>query len=418
MSDDPAKRYADIMGYKPHGHFLYKPLDANKIPLGSVGYFHRTGDWCELVNLMDKGNPEAKGYKPFRHSLEVDKVQECYWDKQSGESEVGRSSRATAEASGAMAAAPIDVSAQMKHKTSSTGSAALITGSVVRYYKLKDPFKFQIMDWVDENGAEFIKSRRQRHEIRERGLFVIMAIWVTDECAVKLTTGESSEVDLSLDLGATGIGKIGGGIGAFDKLKREDWRTYTPKQVIEDCFPLATRHQYWDSIVNTGQAENGHVVSFAGVEYSLKFLAKKRTVVCAFFLWDACCGNELIETNQPVEISQMTISLKAPKPKLENTTTIKDGTLIEQTAGEDKTAESETDSEEEDAGESVCKVIGIDDSDDEAEKENVKQQESAKIRLMEKLVQIRQIENEEQKKEELSKFLKEDPQAAAATTMQ
>jgi hypothetical protein len=33
---------------------------------------------------MEKGNPEANGYKPFRHTLEVDKVQECYWDKQSG----------------------------------------------------------------------------------------------------------------------------------------------------------------------------------------------------------------------------------------------------------------------------------------------------------------------------------------------
>jgi hypothetical protein len=125
-----------------------------------------------------------------------------------------------------------------------------------------------MMDWVDENGAEFIKSQHQRHEIRDRGLFVIMAVWVTGECAVKLTTGKNSEFDLSLDL-----------------------------------------------------------------------------------------------------------------------------------------------------GEGVCKMIGIDDSDDEAEKENLKQQEPAIKRLNEKLVQIRQIENDEQKTEEWSKFLEEDPQAAAAATM-
>jgi hypothetical protein len=340
MSDDPAKQYAEIMGYKPHGHFLYKPQVAQDIPLGSVGYFDRNEDWVQLVNLMEKGDPEAKGYGPFRHTLEVGEVKECFWDKQSGDSEVGQSSRTTAEVSGAMAAAPVDVSAQIKRSTSSTGSAGLIAGSVVRKYKLKNPFKHRIMDWVDENAAEIIKPRRLRHEIRDRGLFVIMAVWVTDECAVKLTTGKNRDIDLSMDLGATGIGKIGGGIGAYDKLSRENWSTYPAEK-----------------------AKNGYVVSFAGVEYSLKMFAKKRSV--------------------PLDLEIQTISMP------------------------------EADGEGEDAEVSVCNAFGMDDSDDEAEKEYAQQQEDAKKRVIQKIMQIRQIENEEHRKEEMRKFVKEDPQAWA-----
>ncbi|KAK1144300.1 hypothetical protein N8T08_005714 [Aspergillus melleus] len=336
MSSDPAKQYAEIMGYQPHGNFLYKPQDARDLPLGSVGYFDRNEDWVELANLMERGNPESKGYGPFRHTLQVGEVKECYWDKQSGESEVGRSSRATAEASGAMAAAPVDVSVQMKRNTSSTGSAALITGSAVRKHKLKNPFKHEMMDWVDENAAEIIKPRRRRHEIRDRGLFVIMAVWVTDECAVKLTTGKKSDVDLSLDLGATGIGKT----------------------------------------------KNGYVVSFAGVEYSLKWLAKKRSV--------------------PVDIERQTISLPVPKPR-----------PIDGTPEAQETSESEADSEGEDAGEKVCNAFGMDDSDDEAEREHTQQQEDARKAVVEKVLQIRQIENEERRKEEMIKLLKEDLQARA-----
>ncbi|KAH8428452.1 uncharacterized protein LDX57_006151 [Aspergillus melleus] len=328
---------------------------------------------------MERGNPESKGYGPFRHTLEVGEAKECYWDKQSGESEVGRSSRATAEASGAMAAAPVDVSVQMKRNTSSTGSAALITGSAVRKYKLKNPFKHEMMDWVDENAAEIIKPRRRRHEIRDRGLFVIMAVWVTDECAVKLTTGKKSDVDLSLDLGATGIGKVGGGIGAYDKLSRENWSTYPPDKT-----------------------KNGYVVSFAGVEYSLKWLAKKRSVVCAFFLWDACCENQLTKPIQPVDVERQTISLPVPKPR-----------PIDVTPETQETSESEADSEGEDAGENVCNAFGMDDSDDEAEQEHAQQQADAIKAVFEKLAQIRQIENEEQRKEEMIKLVKEDLQARA-----
>ncbi|KAE8397435.1 hypothetical protein BDV37DRAFT_289428 [Aspergillus pseudonomiae] len=108
---------------------------------------------------MEKGNPEAKGYGPFRHTLEVSKVKDCYWDKQSGEGEVGWSSRATAEVSGGMAATPVDVSVQMKRSTSSTGSAASphyrLGGA---QYKLKNPFKHEMMDWVDENTAKIYQA--------------------------------------------------------------------------------------------------------------------------------------------------------------------------------------------------------------------------------------------------------------------
>jgi hypothetical protein len=73
----------------------------------------------------------------------------------------------------------------------------------------------------------------------------------------------------------------------------------------------------------------------------------------------------------------------------------------------------EADGEGEDAEVSVCNAFGMDDSDDEAEKEYAQQQEDAKKRVIQKIMQIRQIENEEHRKEEMRKFVKEDPQAWA-----
>ncbi|KAL2835847.1 hypothetical protein BJX68DRAFT_273698 [Aspergillus pseudodeflectus] len=97
-----------------------------------------------------------------------------------------------------------------------------------------------------------------------------MGAWVTDECAIKMTSGKSQEIDLSFDLGATGIGKLGVGAGAFDKLKREGWWTYPKNEKSE-----------------------GYVVSFAGVEYSLRSLHKFRST--------------------PLKVYNETISLPPPK---------------------------------------------------------------------------------------------------------
>ncbi|OJI84628.1 hypothetical protein ASPTUDRAFT_172628 [Aspergillus tubingensis CBS 134.48] len=247
-----SKEYADIMGRETSfGTFLFIPQWFSTLRLGSVGYFDRTGEWNEITNLLEKGQAEKDGFKPFSHDLKLRDVRETHWQAGSAETETGRSSRLTTEASGAIAAAPVEASVQVKTSSSTTGSAALITSSVVRNYRFQGDFKGPIKDWVEDNAKALVE---RRSDIETQGLWAVMGAWVTDECAIKMTSGKGQEIDVSFDLGATGIGKLGAGAGAFDKLKREGWWTY-PKN----------------------EKSQGYVVSFAGVEYSLRSLHKLRS---------------------------------------------------------------------------------------------------------------------------------------------
>ncbi|PWY70785.1 hypothetical protein BO83DRAFT_363416 [Aspergillus eucalypticola CBS 122712] len=247
-----SKEYADIMGRETSfGTFLFIPQWFSTLRLGSVGYFDRTGEWNEITNLFEKEQAEKDGFKPFSHDLKLRDVRETHWQAGSAETETGRSSRLTTEASGAIAAAPVEASVQVKTSSSTTGSAALITSSVVRNYRFQGDFKGPIKDWVEDNAKALVE---RRSDIETQGLWAVMGAWVTDECAIKMTSGKGQEIDVSFDLGATGIGKLGAGAGAFDKLKREGWWTY-PKN----------------------EKSQGYVVSFAGVEYSLRSLHKLRS---------------------------------------------------------------------------------------------------------------------------------------------
>ncbi|RAH56626.1 hypothetical protein BO85DRAFT_488806 [Aspergillus piperis CBS 112811] len=247
-----SKEYADLMGRETSfGTFLFIPQWFSTLRLGSVGYFDRTGEWNEITNLLEKGQAEKDGFKPFSHDLKLRDVRETHWQAGSAETETGRSSRLTTEASGAIAAAPVEASVQVKTSSSTTGSAALITSSVVRNYRFQGDFKGPIKGWVEDNAKALVE---RRSDIETQGLWAVMGAWVTDECAIKMTSGKNQEIDVSFDLGATGIGKLGAGAGAFDKLKREGWWTY-PKN----------------------EKSQGYVVSFAGVEYSLRSLHKLRS---------------------------------------------------------------------------------------------------------------------------------------------
>ncbi|GKZ39262.1 hypothetical protein AbraIFM66950_012185 [Aspergillus brasiliensis] len=247
-----SKEYADIMGRETSfGTFLFIPQWFSTLRLGSVGYFDRTGEWNEITNLLEKGQAEKDGFRPFSHDLKLRDVRETHWQAGAAETETGRSSRLTTEASGAIAAAPVETSVQVKTSSSTTGSAALITSSVVRNYRFHGDFKGPIKEWVEDNAKALVE---RRSDIETQGLWAVMGAWVTDECAIKMTSGKGQEIDVSFDLGATGIGKLGAGAGAFDKLKREGWWTY-PKN----------------------EKSQGYVVSFAGVEYSLRSLHKLRS---------------------------------------------------------------------------------------------------------------------------------------------
>ncbi|OJJ01856.1 hypothetical protein ASPVEDRAFT_83380 [Aspergillus versicolor CBS 583.65] len=253
-----SKEYADIMGRETSfGTFLFIPQWFSTLRLGSVGYFDRTGEWNEITNLFEKGRAEADGFKPFNQDLKLRDVRETQWEAGSAETESGRSARLTTEASGAMAAAPVEASAQVKTSSSETGSAALITSSVVRNHRFQGDFKGPIKVWVEDNAKTLVDKRS---DIATQGLWTIMGVWVTDECAVKMTSGKSQEIDVSFDLGATGIGKLGAGVGASEKLKREGWWTYPKNEKSE-----------------------GYVVSFAGVEYNVRHFSRLRSTPLKVF---------------------------------------------------------------------------------------------------------------------------------------
>ncbi len=228
-----SKEYADIMGRETSfGTFLFIPQWFSTMRLGSVGYFDLTGEWNEITNLFEKGQAEKDGFTPFNRDLQLRDVRETHWQAGSAETETGRSSRLTTEASGAMAAAPVDASVQVKTSSSTTGSAALITSSLVQNHRFQGDFKGPIKDWVEDNAKTLVEKRS---DIEKQGLWAVMGAWVTDECAIKMTSGKSQEIDLSFDLGATGIGKLGAGVGASDKLKREGWWTYPKNEVCAGC---------------------------------------------------------------------------------------------------------------------------------------------------------------------------------------
>lgn len=225
-----SEQYADIMGRdSSFGTYVFKPQPFTRLRLGSVGYFDRTADWAEITNIFEPGQAEKDGFKPFTENLTLRDVTESKWEATSGETETGRSSRISTEASGAMAAAPVEGSLQVKAKKSKTGSASLVTSSTVRNHRFDSNFKDPMVDWVNNNAQKLLASRR---DIKSQGLWIVMSAFVTDEAAVKMNSGENRDIDVSMDLGATGIGKLGTSVGVFDKLQREGWWTYEKDEVI------------------------------------------------------------------------------------------------------------------------------------------------------------------------------------------
>ncbi|OGM48929.1 hypothetical protein ABOM_003119 [Aspergillus bombycis] len=360
--------YTKIMG-DGDGTFLYSPQWFSKMALGSVGYFDKSGGWREITNLMEEGRPERNGFKPFdRDGLEYDKPEPFYWEKNSSEIEKGRSSRVTTEASGAMAAAPVDASVQVKLSNSKTGSAALVTGSEVQKHGISGHPKYRMIDWVTANTTELLEHRDFGRELKQKKeLWAVAITWVTKECATNVTKGKKQEIDLSLDVGATGIGKVGGGIGLFEKLKSEGGQLFLP---VEDS--------------------KGYVVAFGGVRYVFSGgIVRKKTL------------REYRHTiSRPVP--------KAPSVSDENAPQIQTHTLnLGRWDQGQETEDDEVDAE----GGFACEVVGMSESDTEADKEDAPQVDRHKALAM-KLKQIKDIEDEAQRAAEYKQLL-EDPEAQA-----
>ncbi|PYH64573.1 uncharacterized protein BO88DRAFT_447029 [Aspergillus vadensis CBS 113365] len=176
----------------------------------------------KITNLLEKGQAEKDGFKPFSHDLKLRD-----------------------------AAAPVKASVQVKTSSSTTDGAALITSSV-----------------MEDNTKTLIE---RRSDIETQRLWTVMGAWITDKCAIKITSGKDQEIDVSFNLGATGIRKLGAGAGAFNKLKQEGWWIYSKNKIFPDCSSTIL-------LLDTDgmQKSQGYVISFTEVEYSLQSLHKLR----------------------------------------------------------------------------------------------------------------------------------------------
>ncbi|KAB8259381.1 hypothetical protein BDV32DRAFT_150496 [Aspergillus pseudonomiae] len=322
------EEYRKSMGDRTYGTFLFTPQWFSKMTLGSVGYFDKTGGWHQVTNLMEEGRPERDGYKPFRREgLEYAEPQPIFWENNSSEIEKGRSYRGTAEGSGAMAAAPAEASVQVKVSNSSTGSAALITRSEVQKHGISGHAKHRMIDWVTDNTTELLEHPDFGRELKgKKELWTVAATWVTKECAIKLASGKKQDLDLSFDVGATGIGKLGGGIGVFEQLKREGCQSYPP---VENS--------------------KGYVVSFAGVRHV--FSRRKNFIGKA-----------------PLKEYKHTISVPLPKTTSDSDATgpvVKTHNVKWEDWDLEETEDETEDEEVDDEGGFTCEAVGMSESDTE-----------------------------------------------------
>jgi hypothetical protein len=265
------EEYHELMKHNGDGHYLYTPQKFSHLHPGSVGYFNKYGVWNQITDLSEGGKKDAR-FTPFGPTLTLDEPSESMWKTVSSGSEAESSFGLTGGLSGALSAAPVDVSANAKNKSGSTGKAALITTGVVKNERLLDSFGPSLAAWVKENAKALVASEFGDY-IKDYGLWAIHTTWSTPECAIKLKSGYNSDTSAGMDVGGTGVGKIGASGSSLKKLESEGWRTYEAKEVIHNPFPGQTSNS------NFIQGDS-FVVSYGGAGFKLHTIQMFRSNVC------------------------------------------------------------------------------------------------------------------------------------------
>ncbi|KAF7181206.1 hypothetical protein CNMCM7691_000335 [Aspergillus felis] len=379
------EEYAQLMEPNGDGHYLYRPQPFSKLHPGAIGYFDRHGAWNLITDLSEPGHPEGLGFTGLSRTLHRTEPQESMWKTRSSGSEAEASFGLTGGLSGALSAAPMDVSANAKNKWGKTGKAALITGQVVVNESFKSPYTKPIEEWVKKNAKALVDSDYGT-DIKEYGLWAIQKTWSTQECAITMESAHNRDTSAGLDLGATGVGKIGGSGSSLVKRNIEGWTTYEAKP-----------------------SEIALVVSYAGPIYRLHSIqvfrsnplkqiqkqASDDTEYCKP-VYDANGNQTGFEYFRPVydengkQIGEKKIDKEAEKKQREE---------------ERKKMEEEENQLEEDFYVESAGTVGLTDSDKEAEEEEARIEEEKRKELMKKVAAINQIPDEEQKRAELLKLM-------------
>lgn len=234
-----SQEYMKLFAGKKEGHYLYKPLRYEELHPGSIGFFDEDNIWNEITDISDPKKLQEKGFTPLSRSLSDLFSDECKWNTRSAESESENSYRGKAGVSGAAGGAPVEGSGELKYKTSSKGKAALIANGLVKIEKYVHPFGPPIQKWIQQNADRLLDECGNK--AREHGLVAVQSVWMTDSCAITMSSGSGRDIDAALDVGATGFGKIGGGAAFIEKLSSEGWTTYDSKSVSQSFF----QHVLW-----------------------------------------------------------------------------------------------------------------------------------------------------------------------------
>ncbi|KAJ5770389.1 uncharacterized protein N7511_002440 [Penicillium nucicola] len=245
------KEYTELMAHHGKGNFIYVPETYKNLHPGSIGYWNKLGQWVEITDISVPGRPEADGFGPAPIPP-MDHPTDQFWKTMSSESGSENGGRLKTEVSGLAAGGPIDAGVKAENKNTSNKKAALITDEVVKMERFITRNTVIIAGWVKDNAKKLVNSPFGA-DIGHYGLYAVHTAWVTSQCAITMTTDKSRNLDLGLDVGATGIAKLGAGGSSLKKLKGEGWATY-----------------------ESNGKDGGLVVSYAGAQFKLARLARFR----------------------------------------------------------------------------------------------------------------------------------------------
>jgi hypothetical protein len=218
--------YAALMSQCNQGTFLYTPDVPERFHPGACGFFDEDGLWREVTDLRNAEKLRSNQYTPPHQAIELDAPFTCEWNKKVVEKDEGRHAKVSAGVSAAVAAAvPVDVSANTKIGSTAEAGAGLVASPNVVRVRTNTAAEEIIKKWVLDNAENMIA--RHRSQILEHGLWVVVTVWVTERCEISMWNKTGKNVDLGLDVGMTGVGKLGVGGGRYINAKVDEHNTYS-----------------------------------------------------------------------------------------------------------------------------------------------------------------------------------------------
>jgi hypothetical protein len=230
MAPEPHEEYAELMKGYGDGYYLFRPQPFSECHPGAIGYFDKHGTFQKITDLSEPGLPKKDGFTDFSRTLERMPSREEGWRTRASGSEAAYSFGVDAGLSGALSAAPIDISVEAENKWGKTGKAALVAEDVVVNEKFRVYPRGPLEDWVKANAKTLVKGEH-RKEISDHGLWAISKTWSTKECKINMESAHNQDTGGGLKIGATGIANGGGSGSSSVKTNSEGWTVYKASEV-------------------------------------------------------------------------------------------------------------------------------------------------------------------------------------------